>query len=244
MSCPSASVNHPSCWLHQSSGHHGSGLWDLGIMGLDYLLGIIPPPLLAPRSQLPSFWAKVPLKSHAKRLYVLPSAFSPPERELECTGYNRSTSWNMSKSYKNCASYWPEYRVKVTQSCLTLCHPMDCTVPGILQARIPEWVAFPFSRGSSLHRNWTGVSCTAGGFFTKWAIREAKSADKGRHYTSIWKRKPGTWFLSSVQTICTVPSYKIRGQSHGGQAALSLSGLRKMKDYDLKWILERYRCSK
>ena len=39
--------------------------------------------------------------------------------------------------------------VKVTQSCLTLCDPMDYTAHGILQARILEWVAFPFSRGSS-----------------------------------------------------------------------------------------------
>ena len=38
-------------------------------------------------------------------------------------------------------------KVKVDQSCLTLCHPMDYTVLGILQARILEWVAFPFSRG-------------------------------------------------------------------------------------------------
>ena len=38
--------------------------------------------------------------------------------------------------------------MKVTQSCLTLCDPMDCTVHKILQARILEWVAFPFSRGS------------------------------------------------------------------------------------------------
>ena len=36
--------------------------------------------------------------------------------------------------------------VKVTQSCPTLCNPMDCTVHGILQDRILEWVAFPFSR--------------------------------------------------------------------------------------------------
>ena len=36
--------------------------------------------------------------------------------------------------------------VKVTQSYLTLCNPMDYTVHGILQARIPEWVAFPFAR--------------------------------------------------------------------------------------------------
>ena len=39
--------------------------------------------------------------------------------------------------------------VKVTQSCLTLCNPMDCIVHEILQARILDWVAFPFSRGSS-----------------------------------------------------------------------------------------------
>ena len=39
--------------------------------------------------------------------------------------------------------------MKVTQLCPTLCDPMDHTVRGILQARILEWVAFPFSRGSS-----------------------------------------------------------------------------------------------
>ena len=40
-------------------------------------------------------------------------------------------------------------KVKVTQSCPTLCNPMDYTVHGILQARTLEWVAAPFSRGSS-----------------------------------------------------------------------------------------------
>ena len=44
-------------------------------------------------------------------------------------------------------------KVKVAQSCLTLCDPMDYTVPGILQARILEWVAIPFSRGSSQPRS-------------------------------------------------------------------------------------------
>ena len=39
--------------------------------------------------------------------------------------------------------------------------------------RILEWVAYPFSSGSSPPRNWTGVSCITGGFFTNWAIREA-----------------------------------------------------------------------
>ena len=57
-------------------------------------------------------------------------------------------------------------KVKVAQSCLTLCDPMDYRVHVIFQARILEWVAFPFSRGSSQLRNQTQVSCIAGGFFT------------------------------------------------------------------------------
>ena len=47
-------------------------------------------------------------------------------------------------------------------------------VPGILQARILDWVAFPFSRGSSQPRNGTQVSRTVGSFFTSWATREAQ----------------------------------------------------------------------
>ena len=45
-------------------------------------------------------------------------------------------------------------------------------VHGILQARILEWVAIPFSRGSPQLRDWILVSCTAGSFFTIWAPRE------------------------------------------------------------------------
>ena len=63
--------------------------------------------------------------------------------------------------------------IKVTQLCPTLCDPMDYTVHGILQARILEWVAFPFSWGSSQPRDQTQVSRIAGGFFTSWATREA-----------------------------------------------------------------------
>ena len=63
---------------------------------------------------------------------------------------------------------------EVAQSCLTLCDPTDYAVRGILQSRILEWVAFPFSRGSSQTRNQTQVSCIAGGFFTSWATREAQ----------------------------------------------------------------------
>ena len=57
--------------------------------------------------------------------------------------------------------------------CLTLCDRMDYTVYGVLQARILEWVAFPFSRGSSQPGDQTQVSHIAGRFFTSWATREA-----------------------------------------------------------------------
>ena len=51
-----------------------------------------------------------------------------------------------------------EVKVQVSQSCPTLCDPMDYTAHGILQARILKWVAFPFSRGSSQPRDGTLIS--------------------------------------------------------------------------------------
>ena len=63
-------------------------------------------------------------------------------------------------------------KVKVAQSCPTLCNPMDYTIHGILQARILEWVAGPFSRGSSQPRDRTQVFHIASGFFTSWATRK------------------------------------------------------------------------
>ena len=55
---------------------------------------------------------------------------------------------------------------------------MNCSLPGssvhgILQARILEWVALPFARGSSQPKDGTQISCFAGRFFTVWATREA-----------------------------------------------------------------------
>ena len=66
---------------------------------------------------------------------------------------------------------------KLLQSCPTLCDPIDGSppgspIPGILQARTLEWAAFPFSRESSQPRDRIQVSCIAGGFFTSWATRE------------------------------------------------------------------------
>ena len=68
----------------------------------------------------------------------------------------------------------------VTQSCPTLCHPMECSPPGssvhgVLQARKLEWVAIPFSRETSQPRARTRVSHTAGRFFTIWTTRKVPS---------------------------------------------------------------------
>ena len=82
--------------------------------------------------------------------------------------------------------WWDFQRLFATQniSCLeaqswtTFCDPMDysplgSSVHGIFHKRILEWVAIFFSRGFSWHRNWTGVSCIGGTFFTSWASRVA-----------------------------------------------------------------------
>ena len=83
------------------------------------------------------------------------------------------TSWATSLAY--ISKYM--YLGKVAQSCLfvtpwTDCSPPGSSVHGFLQARILEWVAIPFSRGSSQPRDWTQVSSIAGGFFTILATRE------------------------------------------------------------------------
>ena len=81
--------------------------------------------------------------------------------------------------------------IEVTRSCLTLRDPIDCSLPGssvhgILQARILEWVAISFSRGSSWPRNRSQVSCITGRFFTNWLTRV-----QGKPYRSV--RLISTW---------------------------------------------------
>ena len=73
---------------------------------------------------------------------------------------------------KKCWNY--SVKVKVVQLCPTLYDPMDYIVHWILQVRILEWVAFPFSRGSSQPRDQTQVSLIAGRLFISWATREAQ----------------------------------------------------------------------
>ena len=112
-------------------------------------------------------------------------------RILECTG-----------------QYWLPYpsEVKwseVTQSCPTLCDPMDCSllrssVHGIFQARVLEWIAIFFSRGSSWPRNQTQVSHTVGRRFTVWATRE-EPLSKKRYGSKSYM--PTSMFIAALFTI-------------------------------------------
>ena len=75
-----------------------------------------------------------------------------------------------------------------SQSCPTLCNPLDCRPPrssvhGILQTRILEWVAMPSSRGSSHPRHRTQVSCVAGGFFYR--VRHHREAQSPQSLSLI-----------------------------------------------------------
>ena len=81
-----------------------------------------------------------------------------------------SVSYLLSSESGNCCL--------VAKSCLTLCHPMDCSPPGysihgISQARILEWVVISFSKGSSWPRDWTFISCIGRQIPYHWATREA-----------------------------------------------------------------------
>ena len=97
--------------------------------------------------------------------------------------------------------YWVTLKVKseseVAQSCLTLFDPMDCSLPGsslhgILQARVLEWVAISFSRGSSRPRDRTWVSLIPGRRFNLWATREAC------YYLLIFTVANNTCYLYSI----------------------------------------------
>ena len=110
-------------------------------------------------------------------------------------------------------------KAAVIQSCPTLCDPMDYSPPGssvhgIFQAGILEWVAIPFSRGSSPPRDQTQVSCIAGKFFTVWVTREvgflSTDCDKiepGEHepMESMADTLGGT--LRSPSCFCFSPNY-------------------------------------
>ena len=142
-------------WVWRSPGE-GKG-YPLQYSGLENSMNCIVHGVAKSRTWLSNF------HSHS----LTQSLFSTKRISFQLYVIDRKLCWNGEK------------KVKVAQLCPTLCDPMGYTVHGILQGRMLEWVAFPFSRGSSQTRDWTQVSCIAGGFFTSWATREAQEIWSG-----------------------------------------------------------------
>ena len=100
---------------------------------------------------------------------------------------------------------------------LTLCDPIDCSlsgssVHGILQASVLEWVAVPFSKGSSQPRDRTQVSCIAGRFFTIWTTKEAHLGTRIA-FVAFWTTNIFFFFNSSYNFSATVPKCYLSTQS-------------------------------
>ena len=115
---------------------------------------------------------------------------------------------------------WLKVRVLVTQSCPTLCNPIDCSPPGssihgILQVRILEWISIPSSRGSSQTRDQTLVSCITGTLLTIWATymldynessiykftQTLYTECKPSKLNSKWVRVPKVRFVTIINTL-------------------------------------------
>ena len=82
----------------------------------------------------------------------------------------------------------------VSQSCSTLCNPMNYSLPGssvhgLFHARIMEWVAISFSRRSSRPRDRTHVSCIVCRHFTIWATREALGGSVNHKVKEAWLKE-------------------------------------------------------
>ena len=100
---------------------------------------------------------------------------------------------------------------EVAQSYPAVCNPMDCSLPGssihgIFQARVLEWVAISFSRGSSRPRDWTQVSRIAGRCFTVWATRKALKKAKEFHKSIYF------WFIGYATAFDCVDHKKNCGK--------------------------------
>ena len=126
--------------------------------------------------------------------WYFPKALTLPQLSIiyciQISDILRLNSWSRNGSQRTAShpinfklnSYFnshSRHRVKVAQLCPTLCEPMNCTVHGILQARILEWVAVSFSWGSSQPRGQTQVSHILGEFFTIWATRHKRGGQNG-----------------------------------------------------------------
>ena len=110
-------------------------------------------------------------------------------------------------------------KVLVAQSCPALCDPIDCSLPGssvygILQTRILEWVAIPFSRGSSPPRDWTQVSYIAGRFFTTEPLAKTEGKKMDPFADSVWVVGSGVLPSGATSMLPTKEALALKWEKH------------------------------
>ena len=124
------------------------------VLSAPILLSSVPWSIKSPRQTMTVFWRFI----HSLNTYLSKARDGPGIMVGVGENDGRCVSAIMEDTQKKCHDVGMLALLKVTQSCLTLCNLMDYTVLGILQARILEWVAFPFSRASSQPRDRAQVS--------------------------------------------------------------------------------------
>ena len=91
--------------------------------------------------------------------------------------------------------------------------PPGSSVHGILQARVLEWVAIPFSRGSFLPRDQTQVSCIAGRLFTNWATKESQ-------LSWLYQLSPQCYLINSVVRLHEPWNQSLQAQADRPQLSM------------------------
>ena len=136
----------------------------------------------------------------------------------------------------------PHLCVLVYQLCLTLCNYMDCSPLGssvheVLQARILEWVAIPFCRGSSWSRDQTLASCIAGRFFTIWATREAHNIFSSHIFNWLVCWGLGFWTVKQIYYVHSIshPCFCI---TYGGWRAREIHINMEFMLPDVLWMIK------
>ena len=139
----------------------------------------------------------------------------------KCSTWSMNDSWYIAwtcpkwlpQIKKNLSlNHWTQcqVKVKVAQLCPTLCNPMYFTVHGILQARILDWAAYPFTSGSFQPRNQTGVTCIAGGFFNNWAMRVRSTLQNQSVQSLSYVRLFATpWTAMCQASLCITNSWSL-----------------------------------
>ena len=129
------------------------------------------------------------------------SRLSTSQEERSHRGTNLLALWCYASSFQ-------KVKVLVSLPCPALCDPMDCIPPsssvhGILQARIPEWVAIPYSRGSSrLRGSYPSLLCCRQILYH---LRHPYEATQGSP-PELWENKCLLFKLSSIVFYYSSPS--------------------------------------